>query len=62
MEICKSNLQEAQNELTLIKTIGLNSPEMSRIKKEIRKLRTREFLAEKVEASNYQQILSKAGL
>ena len=54
-------LQEAQNELTLIKTIGLNSPEMIELKKKLTNLELEnKALAEKV--SNYQQMLKKAGL
>ena len=54
-------LQEAQNELTLIKTIGLNSPEMIELKKRLGNLELEnKALAEKV--STYQQMLSKAGL
>jgi chromosome segregation ATPase len=54
-------LQEAQNELTLIKTIGLNSPEMIDLKKKLGNLQLEnKALAEKV--SNYQQMLKKAGL
>ena len=57
----QNKLQEAQNELTLIKTIGLNSPEMIDLKKKLKNLeRENKTLAEKV--YNYQQMLSKAGL
>jgi chromosome segregation ATPase len=57
----QKQLQEAQNELTLIKTIGLNSPEMIDLKKRLGNLELEnKALAEKV--SNYQQMLSKAGL
>ena len=57
----QKQLQEAQNELTLIKTIGLNSPEMIELKKKLGNLELEnKALAEKV--SNYQQMLSKAGL
>ena len=57
----QKQLQEAQNELTLIKTIGLNSPEMIDLKKKLKNLELKnKTLEEKV--LNYQQMLSKAGL
>tara|TARA_R100000742_G_C4178176_1_gene14197 strand:- start:72 stop:509 length:438 start_codon:yes stop_codon:yes gene_type:complete len=57
----QKQLEEAQNELTLIKTIGLNSPEMIDLKKKLKNLELKnKTLEEKV--LNYQQMLSKAGL
>ena len=57
----QKQLQEAQNELTLIKTIGLNSPEMIDLKKKLKNLeRENKTLVDKV--YNYRQMLSKAGL
>ena len=57
----QNKLQEAQNELTLIKTIGLNSPEMIDLKKKLKNLeRENKTLVDKV--YNYRQMLSKAGL
>ena len=57
----QKQLEEARNELSLIKTIGMNSPEMIDLKKKLKNLeRENKTLVDKV--YNYRQMLSKAGL